>query len=422
MNKYVIELINGAPLCTVTKSDKTSYTMEGAELIKFLGRIDEALYGRKERINPLYDKKGMGPTLCYINRLQKKNIRLRNYKELIQPLRELYLENRKEIRAEDKQKSIIKGAAATAVMIGGLALASMGLTSNKDIDLETVATYQETIEKESTKELEALVADIIPMEEINISIEEDKPVEDIQLNEEEIQSISDSLVVDLNVDAVYDKGIENNLENIEDIIHERAQRWGLSDSLVRDIISQESHGGSIDNIGQLEWSYWDNHPITLHNYETNKDVTIVFSNEAKDWQGKADIIISQEDLKNTKTQVSEICILMRYFLDKYDNNIGLAIQAYNRGEVNVNQLLAKTAEGEGTTVDAIVSDKDNFSWIDYSWKDENGLTYLEEVAKHVSDREAETGLNEPYEIKYIDADGNVQTTSIQFQLQTQKTL
>ena len=28
-------------------------------------------------------------------------------------------------------------------MIGGLALASMGLTSNKDIDLENTATYQE---------------------------------------------------------------------------------------------------------------------------------------------------------------------------------------------------------------------------------------------------------------------------------------
>ena len=72
MNRYIIELVDGVPICTVTKSNKQTYTIEGKELIQFLGRIDESIYGRKERINPFYDKHDTGRTLFYINKLQRK--------------------------------------------------------------------------------------------------------------------------------------------------------------------------------------------------------------------------------------------------------------------------------------------------------------------------------------------------------------
>jgi hypothetical protein len=128
------------------------------------------------------------------------------------------------------------------------------------------------------------------------------------------------------------------------------------------------------------------------------------------------MIISEEDLKNVKTQVSVTAMILQHYFELYKHNIPIAIQAYNRGQYNVDQLLQKTAEGEGITVDELLADQTNLSWIDYSWKDSNGLTYLQEVVKHVDEEQQVDGINDSYEMLYIDENGMVQTQSFQAQV------
>ena len=430
MNRYVIKLLDGEPICIVTQPNKQTYFMEGKELIKFLCRIDEGLFGRKFRHNPIYDEKMLGDTLIYVHKFKKKNIRIRDYPITIGPLLDLYREYEKEIDQEFKRnKKVVKGkvTAVTTIMVGGLALAAMAKSCGTNVDLENTARYeQETVREYNNNRLHLIISDEVVEEEP--IVEEQKAVEENvnttdsnsiaieEITENEIESIVNAPVVNLDVEAVYDQGIENNVSQYLPDIQERGARRGVGDRLLHDIISQES-SGKLDNLVQFEFNIWKDRPITSHNFESNKDETIVFSNDPSKWYGKADQIITEEEMLNPKTNISTAAILLQYYAKLYNYNIPLAIQAYNRGENNVNELLRKTAEGEGCTVEDLINDKTGTRWIDYSWKDENGLTYFEEVAKHIDENQLVDGMNDEYTISHI-VDGEVVTESIQAQLQT----
>lgn len=426
MNRCVVKMLNGQPVGIIYKDNGAQNTLTGSSLIRYLGRIDESLIGRKVRRNPFIKEEG--DSLIYISRLHKKNIRIKNTNETMEALYDLYMKDRQEYRklfdreAALKQRKVKRAATvAGVIMIGGLALGKMAATALQPLDLETVATYDgEAIKEENTNELIAMTEtkelEVNSAENVVQVIDDSQNiVEDELLTDEEIQSIV-TAPVQVNVDANYDAGIEKNIEYLEDIINERSNRWGVSPELVHDIISQESSGGKYDQVGQFEFRWWHDKEFTLHNYETNKDVVVVFSNNSSEWAGKADIIISEEDLKNVKTQVSVIPIILQIYFDMYDHNIPITIQAYNRGQTNVDELLRKTAQGEGLTVEELKADQNNLSWIDYAWKDENNLTYFQEVAQHISENQQRDGINDTYSMSYIDEEGNIQTVSFQAQL------
>ena len=346
----------------------------------------------------------------------------------------LYLDDRQKYRQAfdkenaKKQKNIKRAATiAGVIMIGGLALGRMSSTSMQHIDLETVATYDEdAIREENNKDLIA-ISEAVELETINtnntVQIQMNKPTadEEIELNEEEITAIVNTPLVQVDVDAVYDQGIEDNIKQYEQDIIERGNKWGVSPNLIHDIISQESSGGKTTNeygITQFEFRWWDEKPLTVYNFEEGEYQTVVFSNDATKWNGKADIIISEKDLENTKTQISVAAILLQYYFNKYGHNIPLAIQAYNRGETNMNELFRLTTEGEGITISDIIYDQTNLSWIKYAYKDKWNLTYFEEIIKHIDKDQQVDGINDPYSILYLDNDGNVQTQSFQGQVKT----
>ena len=429
MNKYVVELIDGKPVCTAYKSNKSTYTLEGVELIKFLNRIDESLFGRKARKNPIYDKKEAGTTLFYINSLQKKNIRLLNYPELIDPLMELYKEYSEEIN-KDNKKRVVKGVAATAVLIGGIALASMAKASAKTVDLETTAKI-EVEDRQTTAgfidtELKISVEKDDNKEEKNTKLGIDihtplitKTVKDGEvISDEEIDSIVNAPLVQLDVDGVYDRGIANNMKDLIGYIENASAKWGVGDRLLYDIISQESAGG-LDNLVQFEFNSWKESPITIHNYLTGKNEVIVFSNNIDKWEDKVTRVISQDEMLDPQTNVEIAAMALQNFGRMYNFNIPLTIQAYNRGPTNVDEMLVKTAEGEGCTVQDIIDNKDSTVWIDYAWKDPNGLTYFEEVAKHLDADQMENGLNDEYTMQHI-VDGKIVTEAIQASVNTDR--
>ena len=412
MKKCVVRLIGDTPIATIygTNGIKET-TLRDLDLIRYLGRIDERLYGRKVRRNPFSKEEKDGNTLIYINKAQGKNIRIQNYRVLTPILFDLYRKNKEEIRTElaieNKKKVQRRCAAAGAIMIGGLALAQMGITAKQNLDLQTVATYdEEQIQVESTKYLDGYIQEVSTEEynndvlpHVGIYSEDTSNLEqdNSEITEEEIAAIVNTPLVQVDVQGVYDSGIEENIEKIEDIIHERGPRWGVGENLLHDIISQESAGGSLTNIGQFEFDIWKDHPITIHNFEDNKDVTVVFSNDEAKWNGKADMVITEENLKNKKTSISTAAIILRYYLDLYNQNIPLAIQAYNRGETNMNALIEKTCAAEGISREELINNPSNLSWIKYAWKDENGLTYFEEVIKHLNSDQLDYGINDIYE-------------------------
>ena len=432
MNRVVVKMLNGEPVGIKYNDNGTQSSLNGSSLIRYLGRIDERLIGRKLRKSPRF--KDEGTSLVYISKLQKKNIRIENKRETMEALYDLYLQDRQEYRKLfDKENELnkrkVKRASTVAgiIMIGGLALGKMASTAMQPIDLENVATYdEEAIREADTQELVA-ISDSVAIQindvqnEVQAVVTNQNIQEDPILNDEEITNIVNTPLVNVPVVASYDSGIENNIAKYEQDIIERSNRWGISPNIVHDIISQESSGGSITDgygIGQFEFRWWDETPMTVHNFETGQDQIIVFSNDSSKWAGKADIIISEQDLTNTKTQISVTAIILQYYFNKYGHNIPIAIQAYNRGEPNVNALINDTANGEGISVDNLLADQTNLSLIDYAWKDKNGLTYFQEVIKHIDEDQQEDGINDVYSMLYVDENGEVQTQSFQAQLQT----
>ena len=427
MNRCVVKMLNGNPVGIITRPDGAQRSLSGSDLIKYLGRIDERLIGRKLRNNPHI--KSEGETLTYISKSKNKNIRIENKQETMEALYDLYIQDRQSYREvfdpirdqEKKEKKVKRNvAAAGIIMIGGLALGKMAFTSGQHIDLETVATYdEEAIKEENTRELAILMEDNdVRVIDTTITQQPQNIEEDIveqEITEDEIASIVGT-PTHVNVDAVYDPGIENNIAYLEDIINERGNRWGVDPELLHDIISQESSGGKESNVGQFEFKWWDEQPMKVHNFETGRDVTVVFSNTPEQWNGKADIIITEADLQNIKTQVSTSAIILQFYFNMYDHNIPLAIQAYNRGQTNVDAMLRDTAQGEGVTVGDIKADQDNLSWIGYAYKDENGLTYFQEIVKHIDQEQQQDGINDQYEMAYIDQDGNVVIKTFQAQV------
>jgi len=416
MNRYIIELVDGVPLCTVTKSNKQTYTIEGKELIQFLGRIDESIYGRKERINPLYDKHDTGRTLFYINKLQRKNVRLRNYEELIEPLKQLYRENRRDIRREQKLQ-VLKAKAAAGVVVGGLALGALAATAGKHVDLEKTATYEQVeIEHEKIDNIIDSTYSTTELDAISSSINDDvEMMQTEKLTEEETMSIVSNNVKDIDVEAYYDQGINDRIDPYYNDIVERSNKRGVSPGLMYDIISQEFDGTNT-NLTHVVFDSWKDMIIETHDFTNNIDERIVLTDTPEKYRGMVDQIITREDLKNPKTNISVGAIVLQFSIKYYDYNIPLGIQAYNNGVGGVDKIIETTAEVTGLTRGHLLSDMSGTDWIPYTNVIEFGDPhYFEHVVKHIDNDQTIDKVNEPYTIKYME-NGEEQEETVQFRL------
>ncbi len=426
MNRCVIEVVNGAPVGVVTKKDKTTYTIEGLDLLKFLGRIDEAFFGRKSRVNPIYKRMELGNTLIYLNKVQKWNVRIPE--ESFGALSRLFIENKKVINKEVKpyrlpqRLAVASASVLTTVMIGGLALSALSNTAQQKVDLEHTATYDEDyIRSINTNNLLAInngVGQLDQLEEYMKTPEEelDSSLEEYSLSDEEIESvITNNNIVETNVEAVYDKGIEDRLEPYRDAINERANRWGISPELMTDIISQE-YGGEGTNLTHVVFDSWKDQIITAHNFETGKDTKIVLTDTPEKYEGKVDQTISREELKNIPTNISVGAIILQYSINSFKQNIPLGMQAYNNGRTGVLNILNETSKNTGISVEQLIEDKDGLEWLNYTdvvlYGDKN---YFINVIKHTNLEEFNNKVNSPYSIEYTDGDEEKEET-IQFSL------
>lgn len=422
MNRYVVELVDGAPLCTVIKSNKEKYSMEGKELIQFLSRIDESIYGRKERLNSYYSKKEVGSTLIYIDRYQKKNIRIRHYDELVEPLKELYRENKRAILKANRMP-VLKGRAVKGAAMGGIALALLAQTAGKKVDLENTATYDKdaitqsnekilaTIESEIAVINEKYQNDVIIPSEIRSIVAND---DENQITQEEIDSIVNSTQLD--VEAVYDQGINDRVDPYMDDIVTQSVKRGMSPNITYDLISQE-YDGTNTNLTHVVFNAWKDFIITTHNYETNKDEKIVLTDTPEKYAGQVDITISREELKNPKTNIAVGVILLHYSIDYFNQNIPLGIQAYNNGVGGVDNIIKATSQATGKTREEILSDMDNTEWMNYTSVIEFGdPNYFRNVVKHIDQHQQEDKINSDYSMKYIDEDGLEQEVSTSYKL------
>lgn len=413
--KYTIELVNNRPLCRVATLDNRLYTIEGYELFQLLKEIEDDI--------EKFTRKDTQKSIFLRNQKRNEVILFKNIEELEKPLYDLYTKcAKKEIR--DKKITEIKTKAAITIIASGIittVLASKLNTNIKNIERqEKIETTTESIftpNKKNTNELTVNDTKVIipEIEKVNI---EPKVNEVTHVNTQHVEPVEETIKknepIEISVNANYDKGINDRVEKYMPDIIERANKWGISPSIMRDLVSQE-WGGNDTNLMHVVKSSWLDFVINAYNYESNRVESFVITDNPKNYYGKVDHIITGTDLKNPKTNLSAGAIILQYSLAQFDYNIPLGIQAYNNGIGAVNKIIKETERQTGLTKEQILRDN-NPVWLKYTNVIEQGdENYFSNVVKHVDDEQIESKLNDVYSIKYIE-DGEQKTNEVQFKL------
>lgn len=199
-----------------------------------------------------------------------------------------------------------------------------------------------------------------------------------------------------------------------DII-ERANRWGISPSILRDQVSQEWDGKD-NNLTHVVKDEWLDFVLTVYNYDTNQFEKFVITDNPQKYDGKVDHIFTGEDLLNPKANLSAGAIILQYALSRYDYNIPLGLQAYNNGPTAVNNILKETERKTGLTREQILATNEPI-WLDYTYASEGADNdYFKNVIKHIDEDQIESKLNDVYSVNYIDENGEKQTNEVQYKL------
>lgn len=178
-------------------------------------------------------------------------------------------------------------------------------------------------------------------------------------------SVNDYDVAYLDYVPSQDDKIESNVSQYMDIINKYSAKWGISPNTIKAMMSQES-GGDDTNLMQIQFSSWNDYPITCYNFETNQEQTIVLTDNPDKYKNNNCTCITRDELNNPITNISVASAILAY-TSKYENgHIGASIQAYNFGISNMAQVLDYTASKTGVSVNDILADQTNLSFMNYT--------------------------------------------------------
>ena len=206
-------------------------------------------------------------------------------------------------------------------------------------------------------------------------------------------------------------------EKYDNEINDVSKKYGVSPNLIRAMVTQESVG--IDtNLMQITWDAWEDHVFNVPNFETMTFEKYVLTDDSSKY-GDGFNTISRNDLNIPENNIKIGVFIFKELLEDYYNyNIPLAIQAYNYGPGNINNLLEIESSVTGKSVKELIDDKTNVDFINYTNNISQGdPNYLKNVLSYLDDKKID--------IKSIDTNhiGNlVITNSIVLNNQKAKTL
>lgn len=151
-------------------------------------------------------------------------------------------------------------------------------------------------------------------------------------------------------------------------------------------MTQES-AGKEENLMQIEWERWaSDEPIRAYNFLDQKYETFLLKNNPTEEEKAKYTCITQEDLKNPKTNMSIGCVLLRKSAEYMNYHIMATLQCYNLGYGNMDDVFKKLEEETGQTKDEVLSDQSNISFYDYTYVPGKGdPNYLSNVFQFIDE-------------------------------------
>lgn len=415
--KYTIELVNNRPQCRVATLDNKLYILEGYELFELLKDIEDDI--------DKFTRKDTPQSIFLRNKKRNEIIHFKNINELEKPLYDLYTKcAKKEIRDQKIEK--IKTKAAITVITSGIIAAVLASKMQTNINTfteneksQTTTEDQLTPNEENTNKITVDDTKVIVPEEGELNTKASEEGEEVKV-EPEKETIEKTFVknieqIPVDQEIKYDPGINARIEKFMPDIIERANRWGISPSILRDQVSQEWDGKD-NNLTHVVKKEWLDFVLTVYNYDTNQFEKFVITDNPQKYDGKVDHIFTGEDLLNPKANLSAGAIILQYALSRFDYNIPLGLQAYNNGPTVVNNILKETERKTGLTREQILATNEPI-WLDYTYVNEDADNdYFKNVIKHIDEDQIESKLNDVYSVNYIDENGEQQTNEVQFKL------
>ena len=363
--------------------------------------LKNIVYGKENNQNLILDFESKDVEVCIeptprilsffeINDLSKGiiNAKIIPVKEFLNKKENDAIENEtkksnKKLSLSSAQKVILVITASTSLIAAAKALTkSISNISEYQTNI-SISETKETLTEGQTKDRETIEAEEKLKDKNLYEFYDNLPLENAPIIVDNQEILTQENPIFENVfDEEKNKIYQNVLANYGNIINNYATTYGVDPNLMAAIITQESLGipsrefnelGSIGlcqiqniNLGEVKHAY---NTITQQNdfYE-----------------------VKLENIQNDEENIRCGTIMMAGFLEHFDGNIVMALQAYNYGENKVDEMLTMYANDTGKTKEQIISDYNDYGWLSYRDQNYGNYRYVEDV---LSALEPDTILN-----------------------------
>lgn len=288
-------------------------------------------------------------------------------------------------------KQVVKAVMVTA-LAGAISFTSL-LTINaysskehvQDIEKDTTTYYTDLdLENEKVNDLSLLETDDV----ITNTTYEEVPTEESK--NDDTQSKENLAVTEsLNLGSMNDSDkLLFVKENYGDIIEKYSKMYGLDADLICAIATQERgvHSKEVDEGGaiglmQVQVAVWNGAKVRAFNYETGEYETIN---------------VTLDNLKDVDFNIKTGCAIFQNYLKQMNGNVVAATQTYNMGPGTMKKILSNYSSSSGKTIDEILNDTNDLSWMDYRNSSYAGdPDYIEHVFRYYANdnlNELQTGI------------------------------
>ena len=216
-------------------------------------------------------------------------------------------------------------------------------------------------------------------EEIPIKVIKCEKITNEEYEEENGKLYINHFLINFNEDRTDTDKFEKTKRDYYNIIERISNEYGIDPQIMLAIATQESGKHLINNnespalgLMQLEKKVWLNNEIEAYNYVTKT---------------KEKIYITEEKMLDLETNIRIACMYFQQCLKNSNYNIPFAIQMYNFGYGNMEEVLKAYLNNNNAT---IINDIDyiEWDWSDYRYVvNEGDLEYLEKVISYLEDTE-----------------------------------
>ena len=345
-NQAFFKVENGILRCKLVSGDK-QVNLNRKDAKDFLKQIDSEEFDIRIRHNKIVLSNKVDAISIDID----KEIFTGEYKYLVRKtyrrLKRLHREYMNEkYRGKQIKKNLVRGALIGAGPLAGILIA-VSLHQQPSDAKEPLAQpiaieYQDETENYLRERIEQ-----VANPEYLATYTTD--VEEYQEQELDLEPIEET--VDYGLETHYsnvDLPIED-LSQEDDVVALREQyweeakraeaRWGVDARVLLAMLTQESRGKET-NLMQIEFESLDDVIITVYNFQEERYMRVVFTNNPGNYVGKVDMTISQAELTNPITQLGAAGIIINYnnlndfnailnpcaMIDEYNKGLPLFLQ------------------------------------------------------------------------------------------------